>query len=809
MTAPADPVAWAGAFVRLLQGALEAGSLSVPQRAHVVSLLAARTGLPRERLEGIPELAPDQAGTGAPLASEVRVLAAHFGAARAEGLGAVTGGPADLASFAERADPADVLLLLGAIVELGLGDAGGGARVEAAADALGVDTIVLATVMQGRLDAMPERRFTLTQERVTIGRAPSSDLLLEDPRVGPLHAEILREEGRWKIVSLDPRPVVVDGVAVSAAHIKDGARLGIGPYELRLEARTLVWGPPRPASALRVEGLVRRLGETVLLDEVGFTAFAGEVIALVGPSGAGKTTLIDAISGVAPADGGRVLLDGQDFHALLQADPTLIGEVPQDDLVLPELTVEESLACSGLLRAPASRTRADVAAEVNRVLAELRIEKIRDSRIGSGLARGVSGGQRKRVNLGQVLMAPNTRVLFLDEPTSGLDPRAAHGIARLARRLADRGRVVFLVTHDLTPQVLANVDQLLVLAPGGRLVWYGPPADGCAWFEVPTPDALFDRLDDRSPERWKARYLRSPAARRYVALRALASPAVEGQPRPPASSPLRALGVLSSRYWKVKVRDPMGALVMGVQPVALGLVMTAVFDRPTAQLVFMLQLSCLWLGMSAAVRELIVDRAVWMRERRVGVGVGTYLASKAGVLGAVTAAQSALLAAFVFAVVPMASGGFALPGLAAVSVLTGWAGMTLGLLVSAAMPSAEAAAGLLVLLLVPQIAFSGVLVPLGEMSAPARAASWLTVQRYALEAALRSGETLEYFWMGKWDRRPVTGDLFLMGLRPPGADVGPGRLRALFGVLGLVSALQLFGAYVLVAWRGRRRRAAT
>ena len=101
--------------------------------------------------------------------------------------------------------------------------------------------------------------------------------------------------------------------------------------------------------------------------------------------------------------------------------------------------------------------------EVDRVLVELDIDHIRHQRIGDAVRRGISGGQRKRVNLGQELISQSTKILFLDEPTSGLDPRASQDIVRLVRRLADRGRIVFLVTHDLTEQVVSQVNLLVIL----------------------------------------------------------------------------------------------------------------------------------------------------------------------------------------------------------------------------------------------------------------------------------------------------------------------------------------------------------
>ena len=160
----------------------------------------------------------------------------------------------------------------------------------------------------------------------------------------------------------------------------------------------------RRLSMLSINHLKRSIGSIALLQDISFRVFSGEVIALVGPSGAGKTTLLNAINATAPADSGEVLLDGKDFHRLLQADRSLIGVVPQDDLVLPELTVEESLYYSGVCVFLWTSAREQIQKEVQRVLEELDIVHIRNQRIGDAINRGISGGQRKRVNLGQELI---------------------------------------------------------------------------------------------------------------------------------------------------------------------------------------------------------------------------------------------------------------------------------------------------------------------------------------------------------------------------------------------------------------------
>jgi ABC-type multidrug transport system ATPase subunit len=527
---------------------------------------------------------------------------------------------------------------------------------------------------------------------------------------------------------------------------------------------------------------------------------------MVGPSGAGKTTLLHAIAGVAPADEGDVLLDGLDFHRILAADKSRVGIVPQDDIVHPELTVEESLYFSGRLRFSPDTSEAEVRAEVDRVLDELGIRHIRSARIGDAVRRGISGGQRKRVNLGQELLTRSTRVLFLDEPTSGLDPRAAQDIVRLVRQLADAGRIVFLVTHDLSPQVMAQVDHLLVLAPGGRLAYFGPPGEACEYFAVPTPDAIFNRFTERPPEVWGEAWRGSGACRKYVTTRETLLALDVDRPAPPAPAPpVRGksphhLATLVQRYTRVKLRDRAGLRVMAAQPPFLAAVMAIVFPKPTASMLFMLSLSCLWFGMSGAVRELISDRVIWRRERRAGVGVRAYVGSKLVVLGAASVAQCAFLAGLAWLTHGLWDYGFNPVLLAFVSALTGLTGMTLGLLVSASFSSSEAAVGTLPLLLIPQITFSALLVGLREMTPLARLLSRIDPQRYAFDAAIKVGEKLERATRvpGKWEDVSVNGPLYELGLKGAAADDMGVPLLALCGILVVFSALFGTAAFLRV-----------
>jgi ABC-type multidrug transport system ATPase subunit len=753
--------------------------------------------------------------------AELAAYVARFGDAAGRALVAAEQADLGLDGFGRHFGGAHALLLLDSMFAV---FADGGRvhpddlmRLTAASELLGIDPVLFSTLYRRHDVVLASGRWSvpLQGDAVRLGRSTVCEVLLGDPQVAMRHADLKRTAQGWRVVDAESgRPTVLNGRPVTAAPLSAHDELRIGPFLLKLNERgdALEIEGERAFSALSMRHLNRRIGDVSLLDDVSFTVFSGEVVAMIGPSGCGKTTLLNAIAGVTPADTGTVTIDDVDFHAELVAERESVGIVPQDDIVHPELTVEESLQFGARLRLPAGASAAEVQAEVDRVLAELGIEHIRASRIGDAVRRGISGGQRKRVNLGQELLARSMRVLFLDEPTSGLDPRASQDIVRLVRQLADRGRIVFVVTHDLTPQIVSQVDHLLVLAPGGRLAYFGPPTAACRYFGVATPDAIFNRFSDRQPAEWGASYRASDDARTFVAMREELR-SLDGAERRPQERKrvvrrpggFAQLRTLVNRYTRVKGRDVGGLAVLLAQAPVLAGVMWLVFPLPTREMMFMLSLSCMWFGMSAAVRELISDRVIWLRERRIGVRPGAYLWSKTSVLGVLVGSQCAAFAVMNLGLHPTLTSeyGTSTVGFVAVSALTGFVGMALGLCVSAINTSSEGAVGSLPLLLIPQIAFSGVLLSLRRMPLVARELTWWNPARFAYDALLKTGEKLGAPRSRglDWDAMPLSGTLYNLGFKGDGADDLGLSSQALTSRLLLFAALFLLTALAMVQRR--------
>ena len=196
-----------------------------------------------------------------------------------------------------------------------------------------------------------------------------------------------------------------------------------------------------------------------------FSISAGELVAIVGPSGAGKTTLLEAIAGVAPATSGSVRFDGIDLHANPGTFRSVLGYVPQDDIIHADLPLQRMLRYSARLRLPSSTTGAEVDDAVRDAIDAVGLTGQADVRVGS-----LSGGQRKRASIAVELLT-DPHVFFLDEPTSGLDPvTSAELIARL-RQLADRSATVVFTTHSA--EDLAVCDRIVFMTRGGRAGFVG------------------------------------------------------------------------------------------------------------------------------------------------------------------------------------------------------------------------------------------------------------------------------------------------------------------------------------------------
>jgi len=227
-------------------------------------------------------------------------------------------------------------------------------------------------------------------------------------------------------------------------------------------------GSQRRGVRIDIEGVSRRVhtrgrGEVALLEGVSFSVLPGELVAIVGPSGAGKTTLLEAIAGIATPTSGSVRLDGVDLHANLRAFRSVLGFVPQDDIIHAELPLERTLRYAARLRLPSATTTAEIAAAVRDALDAVGLTDSADVRVGS-----LSGGQRKRASIAVELIT-DPRLFFLDEPTSGLDPIVRREFIQTvigAYQDGDPGRRTVFVSTHLISEFEGLIDEFTIIERG-------------------------------------------------------------------------------------------------------------------------------------------------------------------------------------------------------------------------------------------------------------------------------------------------------------------------------------------------------
>lgn len=314
--------------------------------------------------------------------------------------------------------------------------------------------------------------------QVTLGRDPASAIVLDHPSVSRRHAEIVRQGGQALLRDLGS----ANGVFVNGQRVTGETPLGagdviqIGPYKLVYDLHTQGLSTSMSRGhRLDTLGLGKQVaGGRMILEDVSLSVQAGEFIALVGGSGAGKSTLLKAMNGFNPATHGQMLVDGENLYANLGAYRTLMGYVPQDDIIHRELPVRQALWYAAKLRLP-DASAAEIEARIKDVL-----EMVELTAHAAKPVRVLSGGQRKRVSIAVELLA-QPDLLFLDEPTSGLDPGLEKKMMYDLNRLADQGRTVVLVTH-----ATANIEQCdhVTFLVHGHLAYYGPPREAIGFFQA-------------------------------------------------------------------------------------------------------------------------------------------------------------------------------------------------------------------------------------------------------------------------------------------------------------------------------------
>jgi ABC-type multidrug transport system ATPase subunit len=634
-----------------------------------------------------------------------------------------------------------------------------------------------------KLQIYPFQQSIIDKTPFNIGRDSTNHLVIDDPTIDRFHARILQQGEQYLLVDLNstsgtrigiihllpdqPIPLFHDNIIKLGAigvdvHIRKPLQPEVTAHKLNnhdqphqlTEVSPSRQSSPIISSSSSYENLKPQISSSSpridvlnlrrkvypllgapLLDQISLSILPGEFVVVAGVSGGGKSTLMNALSGQRRA-GGQVLINGKNLYRHLDQFKSQIGYVPQDDIVHVELTVQEALFYSARLRMP-QWSRSQRQQQVHEVLEQLELT----SRKNVPIYR-LSGGQRKRVSLGvELITAP--KLFFLDEATSGLDPGTELQMMTLLRRLSDRGCTVILITHATKNVALA--DQVIFLAKGGRLAYFGSPQSALQHFLVAEFDEIYSTVEKQPPQIWQERYRQSSAHQSYVSDRQRTIPSdatvsVSTQP-----NLLEQWLVLCDRNLNILRKNRVSLiLTVTVIPILGGLNLllwdAALFQNDGGNpgqaitMLFVLVIMAVMSGTLATMTEIAKETTIYRRERSAGLGILPYVGSKLHLAFLLALYQSGGLAISAVFSVHGFHGKIAIVGMYLTLFLTSFSSMILGLLISAISPTQSVAPLLTILLIIPQIVFGGGMLPVSEFNPTSRSINQFMLTKYPFES---------------------------------------------------------------------------
>lgn len=482
------------------------------------------------------------------------------------------------------------------------------------------------------------------------------------------------------------------------------------------------------------------------MHDLSFTLHSGELLAIMGGSGTGKSTLLSILNGTLHPQNGSITING---HDISEPDAkALIGYVPQDDLLIEELTVYQNLYYTAKL-CFAGMTDTELDRRVMKTLKDLGLEAAKDLKVGSAINKYISGGQRKRLNIALELIR-EPAVLFLDEPTSGLSSADTEKVINLLKEQTFKGKLIVVNIHQPSSDVYKLFDRLWLLDKGGYPVFDGNPIDAITYFKeaadyadaetsaCPTcgnvnPEIVLNIIDEKalnnsgeisderkmSPQEWHELYLKNRPT--------MDAPKVSDVPPSDQRKPgtLKQFFIFLQRNVKTKITNLQYLCITLFEAPLLALVCafltryappegySVMNNKNLVSYFFMSVIVATFIGMSGSAEEIIKDRALLKREKFLSLSYGSYIWSKIIYMAAVS-----LLQTFLFIIIGNAIMG--LHGLFGVWWLilfvTALLSNVVGLLLSQCLNSVVAIYISIPLLLIPQILLCGLVVNFSDLT---------------------------------------------------------------------------------------------
>ena len=482
------------------------------------------------------------------------------------------------------------------------------------------------------------------------------------------------------------------------------------------------------------------------MHDLSFTLHNGELLAIMGGSGTGKSTLLSILNGTIIPQEGTITINGHDISESAAKD--LIGFVPQDDLLIEELTVYQNLWYTAKLCFEGMPDH-EIDKRVLKTLKDLGLDAARDLKVGSAINKYISGGQRKRLNIALELIR-EPAVLFLDEPTSGLSSADTEKVINLLKEQTFKGKLIIVNIHQPSSDVYKLFDRLWLLDKGGYPVFDGNPIDAITYFKeaanyadaetsaCPTcgnvnPEIVLNIIDEKalnssgeisderkmSPQEWHDIYLKNREE--------LPQPEVSDIPPSDQKKPgiLKQFTIFLRRNIRTKITNLQYLLITLLSAPVLALVcaMLTRYAPPEGYSVmdnknlvsyfFMSVIVATFLGMSGSAEEIIKDRALLKREKFLQLSYGSYISSKIVYMAGVSLLQTLLF-------ILIGNSIMGLHGLTGewwlILFTTSLLSNLVGLLLSQCLSSVVAIYISIPMLLIPQILLCGLVVSFSDLT---------------------------------------------------------------------------------------------
>ena len=482
------------------------------------------------------------------------------------------------------------------------------------------------------------------------------------------------------------------------------------------------------------------------MHDLSFTLHNGELLAIMGGSGTGKTTLLSLLNGSLKPQEGSITINGHDISEPKAKD--LIGFVPQDDLLIEELTVYQNLWFTAKLCFEGMPDE-DIDHRVMKTLKDLGLDAAKDLKVGSAINKYISGGQRKRLNIALELIR-EPAVLFLDEPTSGLSSADTEKVINLLKEQTLKGKLIVVNIHQPSSDVYKLFDRLWLLDKGGYPVFDGNPIDAITYFKEAAnyadaetsacpmcgnvnPEIVLNIIDEKAlnsngelsderkmtPQDWHELYLKDRVE--------LGQPAVSSIPPSDQKKPsvLKQFAIFLHRNFKTKITNVQYLLITLLEAPLLAAVCAFLtrFAPPEGYSVmdnknlvsyfFMAVIVATFTGMSGSAEEIIKDRALLKRESFLHLSYSSYIWSKIIYMAGVSLIQTLLF--IVIGNTIMGIHGLFLTWWFILFVTALLANLT-GLLLSQCLNSVVAIYISIPMLLIPQILLCGLVVSFSDLT---------------------------------------------------------------------------------------------